>query len=53
MSFLGSRVRVRLADRVIEGKAAGLTATGALVVETDGGARETVYAGDVEQVRLA
>jgi BirA family biotin operon repressor/biotin-[acetyl-CoA-carboxylase] ligase len=53
MSMLGSRVRVKLADRAIEGKASGLNATGALVVELDSGGREIVYAGDVEELRPA
>jgi len=53
MATLGQRVRVRLAERTLEGKAAGLSATGALVLELDGGQREVVYAGDVEEVRPA
>ncbi|MCW8141997.1 MAG: biotin--[acetyl-CoA-carboxylase] ligase, partial [Planctomycetota bacterium] len=44
--------RVRLVDRVLEGTAAGLNATGGLVVEADG-RRETVVAGEVEEVRPA
>jgi BirA family biotin operon repressor/biotin-[acetyl-CoA-carboxylase] ligase len=51
MSMLGQRVRVRLPDRVLEGKASGLSATGALVLDLDSGEREVVYAGDVEEVR--
>jgi hypothetical protein len=43
-------VRVRLVDRVLEGKAAGLSATGGLVVEVEG-RREVVVAGEVEEVR--
>ncbi|MCO5166850.1 MAG: biotin--[acetyl-CoA-carboxylase] ligase [Planctomycetes bacterium] len=52
MPVLGKPVRVRLVDRVLEGRAAGLNATGGLVVEADG-RRETVVAGEVEEVRPA
>ncbi|MBX3469939.1 MAG: biotin--[acetyl-CoA-carboxylase] ligase [Planctomycetes bacterium] len=52
MPALGKPVRVRLVDRVLEGTAAGLNATGGLVVEADG-RRETVVAGEVEEVRPA
>ncbi len=51
MPLLGRPVRVRLPDRVLEGRAAGLGATGALVVEGPDGAHETVVAGEVEEVR--
>lgn len=51
MSMLGQRVRVRLPDKVLEGTASGLNATGALVLDLEGGKREIVYAGDVEEVR--
>lgn len=50
MPLLGKLVRVRLVDRVLEGTAAGLNATGGLVVDV-GGRRETVVAGEVEEVR--
>jgi BirA family biotin operon repressor/biotin-[acetyl-CoA-carboxylase] ligase len=53
MAMLGTRVRVRLPDRLLEGTASGLNATGALVVALDDGKREVVYAGDVEEVRPA
>lgn len=53
MSMLGSRVRVKLPERTIEGIASGLNATGALVLELEGGKREIVYAGDVEELRPA
>lgn len=52
MPILGKPVRVRLMDRVLEGAAAGLNATGGLVVDV-GGRRETVVAGEVEEVRPA
>jgi BirA family transcriptional regulator, biotin operon repressor / biotin---[acetyl-CoA-carboxylase] ligase len=52
MPLLGKTIRVRLVDRTLEGKAAGLNATGGLVVETPAG-RETVVAGEVEEVRPA
>jgi len=52
MSMLGSRIRVKLADRVLEGKASGLNATGALVLELESGGREILYAGDVEELRV-
>jgi BirA family biotin operon repressor/biotin-[acetyl-CoA-carboxylase] ligase len=52
MPILGRPVRVRLVDRVLEGTAAGLNATGGLVVDSDG-RRETVVAGEVEEVRPA
>ncbi len=51
MTTLGSRVRVKVAGRTIEGKASGLNATGALVVELDDKKREILYAGDVEELR--
>lgn len=55
MPLLGKPVRVRLADRVIDGVAAGLSATGGLVVEERGPdgfvRRDTVLAGEVEEVR--
>lgn len=51
MPVLGKGVRVRLVDRVLEGRAAGLNATGGLIVETAEGQRETVVAGEVEEVR--
>ena len=51
MSMLGSRVRVKLPGGALEGTASGLNATGALVLELDGGRREIVYAGDVEELR--
>jgi BirA family biotin operon repressor/biotin-[acetyl-CoA-carboxylase] ligase len=53
MSMLGSKVRVKLPDRTIVGTASGLNATGALVLEVEGGKREIVYAGDVEELRAA
>lgn len=52
MPILGKPVRVRLMDRVLEGRAAGLNATGGLMVESEG-RRETVVAGEVEEVRPA
>ncbi len=52
MPILGKPVRVRLMDRVLEGQAAGLNATGGLLVDA-GGRRETVVAGEVEEVRPA
>ena len=53
MPLLGKPVRVRLPARTLEGVASGLNATGALVVETPEGEREVVFAGEVEEVRLA
>jgi BirA family biotin operon repressor/biotin-[acetyl-CoA-carboxylase] ligase len=53
MTQLGRPVRVRLPGRVLEGKAAGLSATGGLIVEGAAGERETVLAGEVEEVRGA
>ncbi len=53
MTMLGQRVRVKLAERTIEGVASGLNATGALVVELDRNQREIIYAGDVEELRPA
>lgn len=50
MPVLGRRVRVRLAERTIEGLAAGLNATGALLVALADGRQEVVVAGDVEEV---
>ncbi len=44
---LGRRVRVIGAQRSFTGLAVEVTPAGALVVEEDGGARETVLAGDV------
>ncbi len=51
MTMLGSKVRVKLADRVVEGVASGLNATGALVVAVEGKPNEIIYAGDVEELR--
>ena len=53
MPLLGKPVRVRLPNRVLEGTASGLNATGALVVALPDGVREVVVAGEVEEVRLA
>ena len=48
---IGREVRVELpGGRLLQGRAAGVDATGSLVVET-AGARETVTAGDVVHVR--
>lgn len=52
MPLLGKTVRLRLPDRVVEGTACGLNATGGLVLEVDG-AREVFVAGEVEEVRAA
>lgn len=51
LSTLGRRVRVDLGERVVEGVASDLDATGALVVTPDRGASVTVAAGDVVHLR--
>jgi BirA family biotin operon repressor/biotin-[acetyl-CoA-carboxylase] ligase len=51
-AIIGRRVFVHLADRTVEGMAADVLESGALVVRTDGGAVEHVIAGDVRLARL-
>jgi len=50
---LGERVRVTLPAETLVGTAADVTEAGALVVETDGGERRTVHAGECEHLRPA
>jgi BirA family biotin operon repressor/biotin-[acetyl-CoA-carboxylase] ligase len=50
-AWLDEPVRVVLPDRVVTGRHRGIDDHGALRVETPGGL-ETIFAGDVEQVRL-
>jgi len=47
-SFWGVRVRAHTASGPVEGIARSLDDAGALVIETDGGARVAVVAGDLE-----
>jgi BirA family transcriptional regulator, biotin operon repressor / biotin---[acetyl-CoA-carboxylase] ligase len=47
----GRRVRVDTGRESFEGITAGLSPEGLLIVERDGGRRETVIAGDVSEVR--
>lgn len=49
--FLGSRVRVAAAGRILDGQAVGLDPSGALLVRTDAGFTEAVSAGEVLVVR--
>ena len=51
LATLGQRIRVVLASSVIEGIAAGASPEGALLVRTDDGKVETIWAGDVSAVR--
>lgn len=51
-AWIGERVRVQLADEIIEGTATDVTAAGRLVVETEDGRRE-VTTGDVVHLRSA
>lgn len=44
---LGRRVRVRVGDRVLEGRAEALDADGALLLRTEHGHLETILSGDV------
>jgi len=53
MVTLGQRVRADLGERQLEGRAVDLGAHGELVVVDDDGARHTVVAGDVIQLRPA
>ncbi|HEU5475801.1 MAG TPA: biotin--[acetyl-CoA-carboxylase] ligase [Actinophytocola sp.] len=48
---LGRRVRVELPDGELTGTATGVDAGGELVVDTDGGTRRTLSAGDVVHLR--
>lgn len=50
---VGRRVRVELADRIVEGVATDLTDLGHLVVLGDDGATETIVSGDVVHLRPA
>lgn len=50
-STIGTRVRVQVDSRAIEGKAVGLDELGALIVRTDAGAEERVLAGDLKTLR--
>jgi BirA family biotin operon repressor/biotin-[acetyl-CoA-carboxylase] ligase len=43
----GCRVKVAMTDGVVTGRAQGIDADGALIVETGGGKRERIIAGDV------
>jgi BirA family biotin operon repressor/biotin-[acetyl-CoA-carboxylase] ligase len=47
---LGHAVRVETPEETVAGEAVGITASGGLAVETDGG-RRVVYAGDCEHLR--
>ncbi|HUT23309.1 MAG TPA: biotin--[acetyl-CoA-carboxylase] ligase [Sumerlaeia bacterium] len=49
---LGRIVRVRLTDRFLTGQAVGLESDGRLVVRTETGELETLYSGDVEELRI-
>jgi BirA family transcriptional regulator, biotin operon repressor / biotin---[acetyl-CoA-carboxylase] ligase len=51
LSILGRRIAVDLGREKIEGRAAGVDADGALIVELDDGTRRPVLAGDVALVR--
>lgn len=52
MPLLGQRVQVRLPQRVARGVFSGLSASGGLVLESEGGARRDVLlAGEVERLR--
>jgi biotin-(acetyl-CoA carboxylase) ligase len=46
-STLGQRVTIRMADRVIIGRAESLNEDGALLVRTDHGRLEHIIGGDV------
>jgi BirA family biotin operon repressor/biotin-[acetyl-CoA-carboxylase] ligase len=50
---LGGPITVRLAERTLEGRFMGLDSTGCLVLETEGGRRETIAAGDVFPLNAA
>jgi len=50
-AILGFRVRVETVGRAIEGKAVDVNDQGALIVETDSGATETIWSGDVVSLR--
>lgn len=49
--FLGSRIRVALPGRTVDGQAMDIDANGALLVRTDTGMIESISAGDVLIVR--
>ena len=46
-STLGHRVRIRVGDRIIEGRAEALNPEGALMLRTEHGHLETILSGDV------
>lgn len=50
-AMLGSRVRVALSNRTIEGLAHDIDSDGALVVRLDSGVLEKVLSGDVEMIK--
>ena len=50
-AFCGKRVKVKLAEKTIEGQAQGIDAQGALIVRLDNGFKQHLSAGDVARVR--
>lgn len=50
-AFCGKRVRVKLAEKAIEGQAQGIDAQGALIVRLDNGFKQHVLAGDIVKAR--
>jgi biotin-(acetyl-CoA carboxylase) ligase len=53
LPWWGRLVEARTAEGVMRGRAAGVDASGALVLELDGGTRALVHSGDVSEVRPA
>ena len=53
LPWWGRLVEARSAEGVTRGRATGVDASGALVLELDGGARVLVHSGDVSEVRPA
>ncbi len=45
----GAELRVRTASRVLEGRAGGLDADGALLLEVPGGCTERIFAGEIDE----
>ncbi|ROR03540.1 biotin--[acetyl-CoA-carboxylase] ligase [Desulfosoma caldarium] len=50
-AVIGKVVRVQVSERILEGVARDLTDRGALVLDMEGGRRETVWVGDILHLR--
>ncbi len=50
-AFCGKRLKVKLAEKTIEGQSQGIDAQGALIVRLDNGFKQHILAGDVAKIR--